>query len=180
MKAVRKPNPISLTSRRGGWLPADPNELNAWHEATVQEAENKKSPFHPVIDEFRRLIESDPVIFMYFSLMFEQQPRFPVPRRSGDVKLKNYHQMLIVLNHIITTAPAYNTTGMVGCPINAILDFPMITPAGLAAFRMESVNAMIRKVLRVWAEFLDSPGSRYVLRSRALRCEPSRSTEGQL
>ena len=28
--------------------------------------------------------------------------------------------MLVVMNHTISAAPAYNTTGMVGCPINAI------------------------------------------------------------
>src|SRR5262249_46664743 len=71
--------------------------------------------------------------------------------------------MLAVINHILSTAPTYNTTGMVGCPINAILDFPMITPAGLSAFAMEKVNSMFRKVLNVWAQFLDSPDSRYVL-----------------
>ncbi|HYL97563.1 MAG TPA: phosphatidylserine decarboxylase family protein, partial [Blastocatellia bacterium] len=163
MRALRETNSISLTSRRGGWLPFDPHELNAWHKTTIDEAEKRKAPFHPVIEEFRHLIESDPVMFMNFTLMFEQQPRFPPPPHSGDVKLKKYHQMLAVINHILTTAPAYNTTGMVGCPINAILDFPMITPAGLAAFTMEKVNAMLCKVLRVWSEFLDSPDSRYVL-----------------
>jgi len=163
MRALREPNSISLTSRRGGWLPVDPHELNAWHRATIEEAEKRKAPFHPVIEEFRRLIESDPVIFMNFTLMFEQQPRFPPPPHSGDVKLKNYHQMLAVINHILSTAPTYNTTGMVGCPINAILDFPMITPAGLSAFAMEKVNSMFRKVLNVWAQFLDSPDSRYAL-----------------
>jgi phosphatidylserine decarboxylase len=163
MKAVRHANPTSLTSRHGGWLPADPSDLNDWHSATIEQAEKKKAPFHPVIEEFQRLIENDPVVFMYFTLMFEQQPRFPSPRHSGDVKLKNYQQMLVVLNHIVTTAPTYNATGMVGCPINAILDFPMITPAGLAAFTMDKVNDMLRKVLRAWAEFLDSFESLYVL-----------------
>jgi phosphatidylserine decarboxylase len=64
---------------------------------------------------------------------------------------------------VLTTAPTYNTTGMVGFPINAILDFPMITPAGLAAFTMEKVNAMFMAVLKVWTRFLDSEDSRYVL-----------------
>jgi len=95
--------------------------------------------------------------------MFEQQPLFPPPAGSGDVKLKNYHQMLVVINHVLTTAPDFNTTGMVGFPINAILDFPMITPAGLAAFVAPKANAMFRKVLKVWTQFLDSKDSLYVL-----------------
>jgi phosphatidylserine decarboxylase len=52
---------------------------------------------------------------------------------------------------------------MVGCPINAILDFPMITRAGLAAFLSPKVNAMLKKVLKAWTEYLDSPASRSVL-----------------
>jgi phosphatidylserine decarboxylase len=163
MRTSHKPKSISLTSRIGGWLPFDPHELNEWLGTTIDEAEKKKAPYHPVIEEFRQMIESDPVMFMNFTLMFEQQPPFPPPPKSGDVKLKNYHQMLRVFNHILGTAPTYNSTGMVGCPINAILDYPMITPAGLSAFSMEKVNSMLRKVLNVWTEFLDSPDSRYVL-----------------
>jgi phosphatidylserine decarboxylase len=154
---------LSLTSRLGGWLPVDPKEHNLWLKNTIDEAEKRKAAFHPVIEELRQMIESDPVLYMYFTQMFVQQPPFPPPPGSGDIKLKNYHQMLVVINHVLTTAPTYNTTGMVGFPINAILDFPMITPAGLAAFTMEKVNSMFRKVLSVWTQFLDSQDSCYVL-----------------
>jgi phosphatidylserine decarboxylase len=137
--------------------------MNRWLEDTIDEAEKRRKSFHPVIEEFRYMIESDPIMCMYFSQMFEQQPRFPAPPGSGDIKIKDYYQMLVVMNHVITTAPTYNTTGMVGCPINAILDFPMITPAGLSAFLMQKVNAMLGKVLNVWAGYLDSEDSLYVL-----------------
>src|SRR5208283_84193 len=110
------------------------------------------------------MIENDPEMYMHFTQMFEQQAPFTPPIGSGDIKLKNYHQMLVVLNHVLTSAPEFNTTGMVGCPINAVLDFPMITRAGLAAFLSPKVNAMLKKVLKVWTEYLDSAASR----SRAL------------
>ena len=71
--------------------------------------------------------------------------------------------MLVVINHVLTTAPTYDTTDLVGFPINAILDYPMITPAGLAAFLAPEVNDMLRRVLAVWTKFLDSRASRYVL-----------------
>jgi phosphatidylserine decarboxylase len=154
---------ISSTSRLGGWLPADPRALNRWLRATIEKAEKAAQPFHPVVQEFQRMIEGAPILTMYFTQMFRQQPTFPPPSGSGDVKLENYQQMLVVMNHVLTQAPDYNTTGMVGFPINAILDFPMITPAGLAAFTMEKVNAMFRRYLTVWAEFLSSSQSRYVL-----------------
>jgi phosphatidylserine decarboxylase len=71
--------------------------------------------------------------------------------------------MLKIIDHVLTTAPEFNTTGQVGCPINAILDFPMITAAGLAAFVSPKVNRMLKKVLAAWTQFLDSAASLYVL-----------------
>lgn len=154
---------LSQTSRLGNWLPWDPAVLNQWLEKTIHAAESRKAAFHPVIAEFQRLIETDPVLFMYFTLMFQQQPKFPPPPGSGDVKIKDYQQMLRVINHVLATAPEFNTTGMVGFPINAILDFPMITEAGLAAFVDTRVNAMFKKILAVWTHYLDSSESLYVL-----------------
>ncbi|MGA2882959.1 MAG: phophatidylserine decarboxylase associated domain-containing protein [Bryobacteraceae bacterium] len=151
------------TSRLGNWLPSDRNVLNAWLTNTIERAEKRKSPFHPVVQEFQEMIESDPVMFMYFTQMFEQQPSFSSPPHSGDVKIKNYRQMLKIIDHVLTTAPEFNTTGQVGCPINAILDFPMITAAGLAAFVSPKVNRMLKKVLAAWTQFLDSAASLYVL-----------------
>jgi len=163
MSASHDAATTSLTNRLGGWLPRDPGRLSPWLKSTIEEAEKKQAPFHPVIEEFQAMIESDPVMTMYFTQMFEQQPSFAPTPSSGDVKVKSYHQMLVVLNHVLTTAPTFNTTDMVGFPINAILDFPMITPAGLAAFAARKVNDMFRKVLAVWTKFLDSEDSLYVL-----------------
>jgi phosphatidylserine decarboxylase len=165
VKRAHSKSGISQTSRLGRWLPSSPVHLNEWLRTTIETAENKQAPFHPVIQEFQAMIESDPVMYMYFTQMFQQQPSFPPPPGSGDVKLRDYHQMLVVINHVLTTAPDFNNTEMVGFPINAILDFPMITPAGLAAFLAPKLNAMFRKVLKVWTQFLDSENSRYVLNS---------------
>ena len=153
----------TTTTRLGKWLPESPGGLKDWLKKTIGDAQNRKQPFHPVIKEFEQLIENDPVVNMYFSQMFSNQPPFEPPAGSGDLKLENYQQMLTVLNHILTLAPEFDATEMVGCPINAILDFPMITDAGLAAFASDKVNAIIREVLIVWKSFLDSSASRYVL-----------------
>jgi phosphatidylserine decarboxylase len=163
MAPPRHDSAASLTSRLGGWLPVDPRHLSKWLESNIAEAEQRNASLHPVVREFRDMIENDPVMNMYFTLMFEQQPRSAPKPGSGDVKLENYEQMLVVMNHVLTTSPTFDATAMVGCPINAILDYPMITPAGLAAFADPRVNEMLRRLLSVWAEFLDSEASRYVL-----------------
>jgi phosphatidylserine decarboxylase len=154
---------LTHTARLGRWLPSDSKRLHLWLARIIEQAEQKKDSFHPVIEEFRQLIENDSEIYMYFTQMFEQQLPFAPPPGSGDIKLKNYQQMLAVMNHILTSAPEFNTTEMVGCPINAILDFPMITRAGLAAFLSPKVNAILKKVLQAWTEYLGSPRSRSVL-----------------
>jgi phosphatidylserine decarboxylase len=137
--------------------------LNTWLAKTTEVAEKKTAPFHPVILELQELIESDPVMLMYFTQMFDQQPSFAPPPETGDIKIRNYHQMLRILDHVLSTAPDFGATGMVGCPVNAILDFPMITPAGLAAFLSPKLNHVLKKVLAAWALFPDSPASLYVL-----------------
>ena len=155
------------SSRLGHWLPSDHKVLNDWVGKTTEVAEKKAAPFHPVIQEFHELIEGDPVMLMYFTQMFEQQPSFAPPAQSGDVKVRNYHQLLKILDHLLTAAPEFGMNGMVGCPINAVLDFLMITPAGQAAFLSPKLNRMLKKVLAAWAQFLDSPASLYVLNETA-------------
>jgi phosphatidylserine decarboxylase len=150
-------------NRSGGWLPRERRHLSKWLRGTRTAAYRRAAEFHPVIREFQTMIESDPMLLMYFTRMFEEQPRKPLQSAWGDVKLKDYKEMLKVINHVLSTAPEYNNTEMVGCPINAILDYPMITPTGLAAFADPRVNAMLRKILGVWATFLDGENSRYVL-----------------
>jgi len=129
----------------------------------AEAAAKKATPVHPEILEFQELIESDPVMLMYFTQMFQQQPGFAPPPDTGDIKIRDYHQLLQILDHLLTTAPEFSTEGQVGCPINAVLDFPMITPAGQAAFLNPKLNRMLKKVLTAWAHFLDSPASLYVL-----------------
>ena len=52
---------------------------------------------------------------------------------------------------------------MVATPLGAILDWTMGTTAGFAAFRDPRINAMLKKILTAWCEFLSSADSLYVL-----------------
>ncbi len=123
------------------------------------------TPLRPVIQEFRQLIEEDPVLFRLFTQMFEQIPSTPEYKTNptGVSQVEDYNQMLQQLNEILTQAPEFNQTGLVGFPINAILDWPMGTPAGTEAFLNEKVNRQLKKILNQWAVFLGSADSCYVL-----------------
>lgn len=158
---------VSTPYQVGKWLASDQQRLEDWIAALVEESATQPElpPLKPVIQELKALIEGDPELYMYFTQMFEQIPdeaafdRDPV----GAPQIRNYQQMLHVLNHILTRAPEFNQTGLVGFPINAILNWPMDTAAGSQAFLDAKLNRQLKQVLAAWARFLQSPDSAYVL-----------------
>jgi phosphatidylserine decarboxylase len=151
--------------RVGKWLPADQHVLEGWLAALIDQVDKHPKPLHPVIEDFKTLIESDAEVYMLFHMMFEQVPRKPPYNKdpTGKPQVRNYHLMLKLFNAIMTRAPEFNETGLVGFPINAILDWPMGTGGGFAAFLKPNVNAQFRAMLDEWARFLGSTDSTSVL-----------------
>ncbi|KAF7337683.1 Phosphatidylserine decarboxylase [Mycena sanguinolenta] len=146
--------------RRAGWLPASDEHLSQWGKDAVEEVLNGKRKHEallPVVQELRTLIETNSELYMGFNQMFEQQSTSPLLKH-----IPNYHTMLRVLNKIIQEAPFY---GPIGPPIYMILNGAMNTQGGWTAFLNNELNAQFKRVFDVWAEFLDSPDSRYVLTS---------------
>jgi phosphatidylserine decarboxylase len=117
----------------------------------------------PVVEELKELIESDAQLYMLFTEMFEQVPPEYQDDPTGKRQIRDYHQMLQILSRTLTTSPEFNETGLVGFPINAVLDWPMGTAAGQTAFLDPRVNRQLKKILSAWGDFLQSPKSRYVL-----------------
>jgi phosphatidylserine decarboxylase len=155
----------SLDHRVGHWLPRRQQALEAWLTARIAEVTERPRPLHPIIEDFKALIEGDPEIYMLFHLMFDQVPHKPPYNRDpvGRPQVRDYRLMLRLFNAIMTQAPEYNDTDLVGFPINAILDWPMGTSGGFTAFLNDKVNRQFRAMLDEWARFLGSPDSRYVL-----------------
>lgn len=151
--------------RVGQWLPSDQRHLDAWLTGQIRAAAANPQPLAPVVAQLRELIESDPEVYMYFRQMFAQLPDRPKFRRTpiGTPQVRSYQHMCQLINSVLTTAPEFNDTGLVGFPINAILDWPMGTQAGFSAFLDDKVNAAFKAILDQWGQFLSSPQSRYVL-----------------
>lgn len=158
-----KPLPYNV----GQWLPSDQQVMEDWRADLIREMDGfaDDAPLLPVIQEFKKLIENDPELFILFTQMFEQVPKKPpfLTDPTGKPQIRDYQHMLALMNHILTQAPKFNKTGLVGFPINAILNWPMATPAGTSAFLNEKVNRQLKKILNQWAVFLASPDSRDVL-----------------
>ena len=147
-------------------MPQDHRVHQEWLGSIVDHVDKNAKELHPVLQEFKALIENNTRIYLLFCSMFEQVPnkkpysRDPTGRHR---QVRDYDHMLHLLNHILTTAPSWNDkshrVGLVGLPINALLDWPMGTPSGFACFLDPEVNAMFKKVLNAWGEFLHSPAS---------------------
>ncbi len=156
----------------GQWLPSDQEFYNNWLKKVLKEAEAEQDQtLLPPVQALKDLIESDRYLWNLFHMMFEEVPAKYVETPMDTPAVHNYHQMLRVINRVMHRAPEFNATGLVGFPINAILDYPMATKAGYVAFMDPRVNQKLRDILDYWGRFLQSPDSTYVL---------NRSKEGWL
>ncbi len=166
---------IERLAKGDAWLPVSQEATAGYMNALRDQIKKKKTalkdgveiPLHPVMQEFQYLINNDAIVRMNFTKMIDQVPAYY--REQGEdgkylhgFYLASIEEMILLINHILTTAPEYNDTDLVGFPINTILNWTMGVPAGAAAFRNEKVNEMFRKILAEWTKYLDSRESLYV------------------
>ena len=168
------PQQRAFKSRPGGWLPHDPRHVGNWIRKLRKEAGRCKSELIPPIKEFEDMVYKDPVLFGNVQMMFsEANFRENYTPLGWEPQVKDFAEFLHLLNVIMTKAPECYVTsstdgelqpaGLIGFPINALLDWPMATTAGYAFFANTLVNQQFKKILNYWARFLESPASRYVL-----------------
>lgn len=148
----------------GKWLPSDQEFENKWVKKIYEEAKSDENKnLLPPVQALKELIESNRYIWNLFQMMFDEIPQKDVDTPAGTPQVRDYHELLLVLNRIIQRAPEFNTTGLVGTPINAVLDYPMGTRAGYVLFNDPRVNAKMKGILNYWGHYLQSPASSYVL-----------------
>lgn len=147
--------------RVGKWLPSDRHFLNAWLEKKIKAAKESKKPIDPTIAALGEAICSDPILYMSFTSMYDEIPQ------GYNEQVKNFDTMLLVMNQILNEAPCYSVIedqiGLIGFPINAILDWAMGTMGGYLAFTNTEVNKKLKDILNVWKAYLQSEASAYVL-----------------
>ena len=144
-------------------------------EESAEKAKYKFSPLplpvefytlHEPVEKLKEAILNDPEINMFFHQMFWQQ--YDLPDSSEGVKIPTWHLMIVLIDYIMTTAPEFNETGLVGFPINVILNWPMHTTAGFAAFLNDKVNKLFKNILNYWAHtWLNTPSSCSVLTTKS-------------
>lgn len=148
----------------GKWLPSDQEFENKWVKKVYEEAKSEENnKLLPPVQALKELIESNRYIWNLFQMMFDEIPQKDVDTPAGTPQVRDYHELLLVLNRLIQRAPKFNTTGLVDTPINAVLDYPMGTRAGYVLFNDPRVNAKIKNILDYWGRYLQSEESSYVL-----------------
>ena len=69
---------------------------------------------------------------------------------TGQSQVRDFDHLIQLINHVLTTAPCWTDAahgaGLVGVPVNAILDWPMATPAGFTVFQDPDVNREVNNI----------------------------------
>lgn len=157
--------PCNKTYTAGKWMPSDQRTLRKWMLKIMEKAENDTGALLPCVEDFKNFIENDPKAFMLFTQMFDQVNKDDVHALSpsGLPQVRDYQHMLSLINVIMTHAPEFDETGLVGFPFNAIFNWSMATQGGWSGFLDERINKHIKTILNEWAVFLSSAQSTWVL-----------------
>lgn len=154
----------------GGWVPRDQAHVARWVQRLRQAVTRQPRPLVAPIAGLKALVEQDPLLHQQAQGMFDEAWQHEHSTPLGQVQVRSFDEFLQLLNGIMTTAPeAYQDVqtqepaGLIGFPINALLNWPMATAAGYDFFANALVNQQLRKILGYWADFLQGPASRYVL-----------------
>lgn len=154
---------VNVHYKVGKWLPSDQAVLDAWSTKIATKADNDTGPLLPAVQNLKTLIETDAKAYMFFTQMFQEVPESEKTSPSGKPQVRDYEHMLRLFNTIMTHAPEFNESGLVGFPFNAILDWSMANVGGWAGFLDDKIDAYLRAMLNEWAVFLQSPESTSVL-----------------
>lgn len=160
-------------SRSLGWMKTNHLEIEHWIEKLRNAVKHKPTPLIKPIKEFQQMVYSDPILYGNVQGMFADAHRYKKNTPLGwQPQPLNFEEFLELLNAIMCTAPeAYQSgrgkdqdaAGMIGFPINALLNWPMATPQGYDVFSNALVNQQLKKILVHWSRFLTTKDSRYVL-----------------
>ena len=155
--------------RIGGWLPHDAQLLRSWIEKLKQQPVASPADFVQPIQDLQNLVANTPSLQAATQAMFTEAYVYDPEDPTGAPAVTSWIEFLGLLNNIMTTAPEFiiksdgDAQGLVGFPINALLDWPMGTYAGYSVFSSSLFNRQFKKVLSYWSEYLTTEASRYVL-----------------
>lgn len=157
--------PAAKASYLDEWSTTDPSKIESWVENIKSKKVREIEPgLSDSVRKFQELIENDAEVFIFINQMISSavEEHKNCGHKEENI-IKDYNEMLYLINEAIKQAPDFNDSELVGFPINTILNWTMGTPAGFSIFLNTKVNEHIRGILKEWCGFLESPASRHVL-----------------
>ena len=130
-------------------------------------------PLHPTLVALQALVDNSKILKPLSDDMFTEVPDVAPYNEDpeGNRELRSFEEMLQAFNVLLTEGPQWNDiankVGLIGCPFNAILDWPMATASGYMFFLYPDVNLRLKAMLDEWENYLTSSASTSVL------CPPS-------
>ena len=158
--------------RVGGWLPHDLGRIDLWIRDLKKRVDANPRPLIKPIREFQEMVYQDPVLHHNIFKMFQEAAARKKETPLGTPEIRSFEEFLALLNQIMWEAPEYTECedkgkeepcGLIGFPINALLNWPMGTDTGYDVFSNSLVNQALKKILAHWSTFLVTEESRYVL-----------------
>lgn len=134
----------------GPWQASDQDAFDGWMAGLDRIAAGHEALEHTVVREFGAAVQRDPSLFSLVNRMFDEVP---------DAPARDFHQLLKMIDVVLTTPPFFNNTGLPGLPINAMLASVMATDSGYSFFLDTTVNRHLKRILEAWGKFLASPAS---------------------
>ena len=163
----------------GRWLPTSRSQINQWINLCLDKARRRQTPRSRAVHLFEEFIEKTPEVYMLFNQMLVEVPYQEDP--TNQPQITTVKDLLLALDQILISPPGFSdpTTGnMLSAPINNILNWPMGTKAGFAAFIRSDVNDHFSRILNTWAKFLETPESCATLTSQCWFSSQALATPG--
>jgi phosphatidylserine decarboxylase len=156
--------------RPGDWLTTDHVAIRNWIvKLKAKAAGIRPADYIAPIKVLRTMVAQDPVLHASTQAMFVEALAHHKDDPTGAPAVTSWDEFLGLLNAVMNSAPECIVTrngegqGLIGFPINALLDWPMGAAAGMTTFGNAKFNACSQKVLNHWGKFLTTEASRYVL-----------------
>lgn len=162
-------------SRNGHWLPRDRKVITSWVTKQAEAARAAKQThddeqLDPSLLVFKKLVHENNTLVQLANDMFTEASTHYPTDPVGHCALQDFDEFLFATNLIIKAGPQWydppepqTAIGLIGFPINALLDWPMGTVSGYQFWMDPGVNLAMGNVLKTWGCFLKSPESRATL-----------------
>lgn len=98
---------IDRNTRVGDWLPDSPHAHRECLDGVIDHVDRNPKELHPVVAEFRELIENNTRLYLLARSTFEQIPNkkpYTMDPTGQAQQVRDYQHMLEVLNHLLTYA----------------------------------------------------------------------------